>query len=63
VNIDWSELVRALGLVMVIEGLMPFALPSRWRSMLLTMAQLDSRSLRLIGAGSIGAGLLVLHLV
>lgn len=60
---DWSEFVRALGLVMVIEGLMPFALPSRWRSMLLMMAQFDSRSLRLIGGCSIGAGLAVLHLV
>ncbi|MES0874058.1 DUF2065 domain-containing protein [Sinimarinibacterium thermocellulolyticum] len=62
-TVDWGELIRALGLVMVIEGLMPFAMPSRWRSMLLTIAQFDSRALRLMGACSIGAGLLVLHLV
>ncbi len=62
-TVDWTELIRALGLVMVIEGLMPFAMPSRWRVMLLTIAQFDSRGLRLIGACSIGAGLLVLHLV
>lgn len=62
-SIDWAELVRALGLVMVIEGLMPFAMPSRWRVMLLTIAQFDSRGLRAIGGCSIAAGLLVLHLV
>lgn len=62
-NVDWTDLIRAFGLVMVIEGLMPFAMPSRWRSMLLTIAQFDSRGLRVIGACSIGAGLLVLHLI
>ena len=62
-SIDWAELVRALGLVMVIEGLMPFAMPSRWRVMLLTIAQFDTRGLRVIGGCSIAVGLLVLHLV
>ena len=60
---DWAELIRALGLVMVVEGLMPFAIPSRWRGMLLTIAQFDNRGLRVVGACSIGCGLLVLHLV
>lgn len=61
-NLDWTELVRALGLVMVIEGLMPFAAPSQWRRMLLTVIQFDGRSLRLIGFLSMAAGLVLLHL-
>ncbi len=33
-SLDWTELVKALGLVMVIEGLLPFAVPTQWRRML-----------------------------
>ncbi|SFF30782.1 hypothetical protein SAMN04488120_10262 [Fontimonas thermophila] len=61
-NLDWAELLRALGLVMVIEGLLPFAMPSRWRRMLLTMAQMQGSSLRLIGLASMLGGVLLLHL-
>ncbi|MFA5938659.1 MAG: DUF2065 domain-containing protein [Sinimarinibacterium sp.] len=60
---DWTELIRALGLVMVIEGLMPFAVPTQWRRMLLTLAQMERRSLRLIGIFSMCGGLLLLNLV
>ena len=60
---DWAELIRALGLVMVIEGLMPFAAPTQWRRMLLTLAQMERRSLRLIGIFSMCGGLLLLNLV
>lgn len=60
---DWTELVRALGLVMVIEGLMPFAAPTQWRRMLLTLAQVEGRSLRLIGFMSMFGGVLLLNLV
>lgn len=60
---DWTELVRVLGLVMVIEGLMPFAAPTQWRRMLLTLAQMEGRSLRLIGFMSMFGGVLLLNLV
>ncbi|HEY0973993.1 MAG TPA: DUF2065 domain-containing protein [Solimonas sp.] len=59
---DASELLRAVALVMVIEGLMPFAAPSRWRGMLLTVASLSDRSLRLLGFASLAAGVVVLQL-
>ncbi|MDD3762067.1 MAG: DUF2065 domain-containing protein [Nevskiales bacterium] len=61
-NLDWAELLRAFGLVMVIEGLLPFAVPSQWRRMLLTAAQMESRSLRVLGFLSMAGGLLLLHL-
>ncbi len=61
-NLEWTELLRALGLVMVIEGLLPFALPSQWRRMLLTVAQMEGRSMRLIGLASMIGGVVVLHL-
>jgi uncharacterized protein YjeT (DUF2065 family) len=57
------DLFAALALVMVIEGLMPFAAPAVWRQALARLIELDDRRLRLIGAGSMGAGLLILYVV
>ncbi|WP_020648400.1 DUF2065 domain-containing protein [Solimonas variicoloris] len=62
-NFEWTELLRALALVMVIEGLMPFAAPSQWRRTLFTIAQLENRSMRMIGFASMAAGLAVLQFV
>lgn len=61
-SLDWSQLLRALALVMVIEGLMPFAAPSQWRRMLFTIAQVRDRGLRLLGLTSMVAGVLLLQL-
>ncbi|WP_366515646.1 DUF2065 domain-containing protein [Solimonas marina] len=62
-GIDWHELLRTLALVMVIEGLLPFAAPSHWRRTLFTIAQFENRSMRVLGLASIVAGLLLLQLV
>lgn len=62
-NFDWRELLRALALVMVIEGLLPFAAPSHWRRTLFTIAQFENRNMRLMGLASIVIGLVILQLV
>ncbi len=62
-SLEWPELLRALALVMVIEGLMPFAAPSHWRRMLQTVSQMPDRGLRLLGVASMAAGLILLQLV
>lgn len=62
-NLDWTELLKALGLVMVIEGLLPFAVPTQWRRMLMSMSQLSSRNVRVIGLLSLLGGVLLLQLV
>jgi len=61
VSLDWSGLLHALGLVMVIEGMLPFAAPSQWRRMLFTIAQMQARSLRILGFLSMAAGVALLH--
>lgn len=58
----WEDLLRALALVMVIEGLMPFLAPERWREMLLRIVTVDGKGLRVFGGVLIALGLLVLHL-
>lgn len=59
----WQDLLAALALVLVIEGLIPFWRPQALRQMLETLAQLDDRSIRVAGLISMLAGLLLLYLV
>lgn len=59
----WHDLLAALALVLVIEGLIPFWKPQALRQMLEVLAQLDDRSIRVAGLVSMVAGLLLLYLV
>jgi uncharacterized protein YjeT (DUF2065 family) len=57
----WDELLAAFGLMLVLEGVVPFLNPSALRRSLLQMAQLEDRPLRLVGLGSMLLGLAVLY--
>jgi uncharacterized protein len=59
----WQDLLVALALVLVIEGLIPFWKPQAMRQMLELLAQMDDRSIRTAGLVSMVAGLLLLYLV
>ena len=52
----------ALCLVLVIEGIVPFLYPKRWREMVARLADVDDRSMRMAGLTSmlLGTGLLYL---
>jgi uncharacterized protein len=50
----------AIGLVLIIEGLVPFSAPAKWRQMFLQMLQLNDGQLRFFGICSISAGLLLI---
>ena len=56
----WHDLAVAFCLMLVIEGIIPFLAPRRWRSMVEYLAEIDDRSMRIIGLVSmlIGTGLL-----
>jgi uncharacterized protein YjeT (DUF2065 family) len=56
----WLDLAKAFCLMLVIEGIMPFLAPARWRNMASFLAGIDDRSMRRVGLISmlIGAGLL-----
>ncbi len=56
----WLDLARAFCLMLVLEGIMPFLAPSRWRNMAALLAQIDDRSMRRMGLFSmlLGAGAL-----
>ncbi len=60
----WQDLWVAMCLVLVLEGLMPFISPQRWRQMLAAAALMDDRSIRVLGLifMLLGTGLLyVVH--
>ena len=61
--IQWLDIVRAVSLVMVIEGILPFLSPPRAREVFSRIATLDDRGLRTIGFLSMLGGLLALQLV
>ncbi len=59
----WTELLTALALVLIIEGIMPFINPDGIRKMFLMAAQMHTTSLRITGLTSMLLGLLLLYLV
>ena len=54
---DW---LRAIGLVLILEGLMPLVAPSNWREMFLRVAQLRDGQIRFVGFGATLAGVALL---
>ena len=59
----WQVLPAAFALVFIIEGILPFISPNRWRAMLAMAAQMDDRMVRNIGLGSMLFGVVILYLV
>ena len=59
----WDVLAAAIALVFIIEGMLPFISPDRWRKLLTVANQMDNRVIRNIGLGSMLFGVFVLYLV
>ena len=57
------ELLAALCLVLVIEGLFLFAAPRAWQRIVEQMRHLEPSQLRIIGGVLVGTGVLALKLV
>ncbi len=59
----WHDLAVAFCLMLVIEGIIPFISPGRWRKMLLMLDQIDDNTMRMIGLGSMLVGTALLYLI
>jgi len=55
-----EELGRALGLMLVFEGIIPFLSPNRWRDMAASLANVDDRAMRFVGLLSMLIGVCLL---
>jgi len=59
----WSDLLAALALFLVVEGIAPFTNPSRMKQALNKLLSIPDSQLRIAGLGSILAGVLLLFMV
>lgn len=57
----WQVFPVAIALVFIIEGLLPFISPGRWRAMLAMASEMDERGVRLVGLGSMVLGVILLY--
>lgn len=58
---NWQDLLTALALLLILEGLLPFASPSSIKKVYKSMIETPESSLRLMGLASIVAGLILLY--
>jgi hypothetical protein len=58
-----SDAFRALALLLVIEGILPFAAPAFWREAFRRAIELNDGQLRFMGAASMLAGVTLLLFV
>ena len=59
----WQDLLVAISLVLVIEGVMPFLNPEGMRRTLLMISQLSDNTLRFAGLTSMVLGCLLLYAI
>jgi len=58
-----SDWLVAIGLLLVIEGILPFAAPAVWRDGFRRMLELSDGQLRFIGAASMLGGVFLLMIL
>ncbi len=56
----WDLLLGAFALMLVIEGLLPFISPPKWRAAFERAMRMSDGQIRFIGLGSMVAGLVLL---
>ncbi len=59
----WQDLWVALALMLVLEGILPFASPGRFRTMLQLVSEMSDKAVRGVGLFTMLGGLLLLYLV
>jgi len=60
--VSWHDLLTALALLLILEGMLPFISPQSIKKVYKTMVETPESSLRMIGLASIVAGLVLLYL-
>ena len=60
---NWQDLLTAIALLLILEGLLPFASPTSIKKVYKTMVETPESTLRMFGFASIVAGLVLLYLI
>lgn len=58
-----QQLLIAFSLMLVLEGVVPFLYPQRWRQLVSRLAEIDDRQLRIVGLISMLVGVALLYLI
>ncbi len=58
-----QDLLTAIALMLIIEGILPFVSPRNLRRALFSIVQHNDKSLRLTGLGTMLAGVVLLYLI
>ncbi|MDH5393477.1 MAG: DUF2065 domain-containing protein [Gammaproteobacteria bacterium] len=58
-----NEILHAVALLLVIEGIMPFLSPVKWRETMQQISQFSDNALRWIGLISMLAGVILLYIM
>jgi uncharacterized protein YjeT (DUF2065 family) len=58
-----TSLLMAFALMLILEGLLPFVAPARWREAFLQIARLADGQIRFVGLTAMAAGVVILILV
>lgn len=58
-----KTLLTAIALVLVIEGILPFLVPTLWREAFRRMTEMSDGQIRFVGLSSMVAGVLLLYIV
>jgi uncharacterized protein len=59
----WNDLLAALALVFVIEGMLPFLKPEVWRKTMGRIIERPDRALRWMGLSSMLMGVMLLYII
>ena len=59
----WTEILTAVALVLVIEGILPFTGPGRYRQLVAQIVRLSDNQLRTFGLTAMIAGIGLLFIV
>lgn len=59
----WEALLIGFALMLVLEGIIPFLYPAKWRNLVATLSQISDKHLRIMGLISMLAGIGLLYLI
>ena len=59
----WNELLVAVALVLVLEGIIPFLAPEKFKQALAQLSLLSSQALRMAGLVNMTIGIILLYLL
>ncbi len=62
-GLDWTDLLAALAIVCILEGIMPFINPSAMKRLFARLSGMEEREMRIVGLASMLLGLAILYLV